>query len=422
MHVVYVLGQYERPSEGFVARELAALSELGVRVTVFSLQKPLANGVGAADGMRVVRCSAARVVRGLLRSPLRSVAMEARALWWSLVYRSLEPYLGYLGALGLRGSEAQLGGLPQVVHGGFAGLPAMVAMTYSEMSGQPFSFAGHARDVLVRPVLLGRKLARAAAAVACTQFIGDALRKHARRRCDADKVMECRHGLPRALMRRLAGIPAGRRRQGSPRILAAGRLVPKKGFHYLVDAVRELVRSGVSVHCTIAGDGPEREVLRSAIRSAGLDEVIALPGWVAEQDMISLYGESDVFVHPAVVAGDGDQDGLPNALLEAASAGLPIVTTDVGGIGEFVRHEESGILVEPANPHRLARAIERLLNDGELRARLAANAAREVAARFCVESNVRDMAIRLGWLGERMDVGDAAGSESSPESGPAGAG
>jgi glycosyltransferase involved in cell wall biosynthesis len=148
------------------------------------------------------------------------------------------------------------------------------------------------------------------------------------------------------------------------RILVAGRLVEKKGFHVLLEAVRRLRTSSWSLD--IIGDGPWRDRLEAA--AEGLP--VRFLGQVGRQDLGRALHEAEVFVVPSVTAASGDQDGVPIVLLDAMAAGRAIVASRLAGIDEAVEDGRSGVLVASGDAAELARAIDGVLSDEALRSAL----------------------------------------------------
>jgi glycosyltransferase involved in cell wall biosynthesis len=135
---------------------------------------------------------------------------------------------------------------------------------------------------------------------------------------------------------------------------AAGRLSPEKGFSVLIEAARNLVGTGPSVGFVLFGDGPLRDALQRQINDAGLQNSFVLAGFRNDLDYIVPF--LNLFVAPSFT------EGLPNVILEAFAAGVPVVATAVGGTPEIVDDEVSGFLVPPGNPQALANRIAWLLN------------------------------------------------------------
>ena len=183
------------------------------------------------------------------------------------------------------------------------------------------------------------------------------------------------HVLPMgAQVAQFAGAAAGRASRtpadGTPvRLLAVGRLVEKKGFHLLVEALASIDPS--TWQLTIVGDGPERRSLEAA--SANLP--VAFVGQLSREALTRADAEADIAVFPSVRAASGDQDGLPVALLEAMASGCAVVVSDLPGLDEAVEPGVSGLSAPSGNVAALAAALSTLIGDAALRAALGAGAA-----------------------------------------------
>jgi len=172
------------------------------------------------------------------------------------------------------------------------------------------------------------------------------------------------------------------------RLLAVGRMVPKKGFDVLLAACA-LLKRRLAFRCIIVGSGPQYRTLRRHARTLGLDDNVTFLGWQSYSAMPRLYRASDVLVVPSVEGLDGDRDGLPNVVTESLACGTPVVASDFAGLPEAIWHEETGLLVAPGDPLALAAAVERMLRDPELRTHVAEQGRALAEARFDGRSNVR---------------------------------
>ncbi len=166
---------------------------------------------------------------------------------------------------------------------------------------------------------------------------------------------------------------------GHPRpvVLAIARLHPQKGVHYLLEAAA-LVPQAIIV---VAGDGPQRGALEAEAQRLGLGDRTIFLGY--RQDVGDLLASCDLFVLPS------DFEGLPLTVLEAMAAAKPVVATDVGGTGEAVVDGETGLLVPPRDPVALARALQTLLVNPELRARFGAAGKARAIQEFSAETMIR---------------------------------
>ena len=163
-------------------------------------------------------------------------------------------------------------------------------------------------------------------------------------------------------------------------VAAAGRLVSKKGFEYLIDAVAAMPNAVLA----IAGEGSLRDSLHRRAVTADVNERVRFLGDRTQDQVGTLFAAADIIVTPSVRDDAGNVDGLPNVVLEALASGTPLVTTEAGGIGAVVDDGVTAIVVPERDPGRIADALRRLDEDRTLRERIGA------AARALVES-------RFGW-------------------------
>jgi len=278
---------------------------------------------------------------------------------------------------------ARLRRRPDHIHAHFAHGATTVALLLARFTGAPFSFTGHAKDIfqLVPPELLRAKMAEARFAVAVSEHGREHLCRAAREE-DHAKVVVVRNGVDRA---RFA--PRQAEPEGEPVALAVSRLVEKKGLDTLIDACAVLSGRHRPIRLRVVGEGSLRERVQEQVRQAGLSDRVELVGSVEHGSIRAEYERAAVFVLPCRRTRKGDQDGLPVAIVEALSVGVPVITTPISGIPEVIVDGRSGVLVPPDDPERLADAIERVLSDPALRARLR-HAGQTAADRFELSSCV----------------------------------
>ena len=170
----------------------------------------------------------------------------------------------------------------------------------------------------------------------------------------------------------------------SPVIGTVGRLDPRKGHRYLLEASVEIIRQYPEASILIIGDGKMESSLKQIASSLGLNE--RNNQFLGVQKNTSDYLESmDVFVLPSV------EEGLGIAILEAMAAGVPVVATSVGGIPEIVTHGETGLLVEPKNPKMLTDAVLDLLAHPDKADRLSQNAKIMVMKKYNIHGTVEQL-------------------------------
>ena len=179
-------------------------------------------------------------------------------------------------------------------------------------------------------------------------------------------------------IRRSLGIADG------PIIGTIGRLSTVKGQRFLVEAMRQIVSKMPEVICLILGNGEEEEPLKALAASLGIKDSIRF--FNADMDTPKFLAVMYVFVFPSV------KEGLGIALLEALAAGKACVASNVGGIGNVIEQNVSGLLVPAGDPGRIAEAVMRLLKDDGLRKTMGDNGRKLIRDRFAIDSMAKSVA------------------------------
>ena len=141
-----------------------------------------------------------------------------------------------------------------------------------------------------------------------------------------------------------------------PAILFIGWLERNKGVHDLLDAISLIKKQSIPVKLVVGGSGSQHELLVAAAKTLGIEEQVSFLGWIANEKKATALNSANIFVLPSY------SEGMPNSVLEAMACGLPVISTNVGGIPQLVCPEGS-ILVSPGSPEELAKAILELLNN-----------------------------------------------------------
>ena len=168
---------------------------------------------------------------------------------------------------------------------------------------------------------------------------------------------------------------------GAIRLVQASRLVPKKGLATSLEAFAKLAEDFPGMTFTIAGSGPLETELRERAKKLGISSRVKFAGFLDQEPLRELLKASHVFLHPSETVG-GDVEGVPNGLLEAMALGLPVVATRHGGIPEAVEDGVSGLLCDERDADAVAAAVRRLAGDPPLYARIGAEGAAAVNAKF----------------------------------------
>jgi glycosyltransferase involved in cell wall biosynthesis len=380
--VAIAMKGYPRLSETFIAQELLGLQRLGLSFAIWSLRHP-------TDGARhmmhreitaplhylpeYLRDDRRRVLRGVARAFARPSIVKLLSIFLRDLARDrTRNRLRRFGQACVMARELPAGTRHLHVH--YLHTPASVIRYAALSRGLTWSFSAHAKDIWTTPDWERReKIADARWGVTCTRDGHAELVRLAGR---PDKVALLYHGLDLA---RFPAPPEARLpRDGSDssepvRFIAIGRAVAKKGFDDLLAALA-ILPAGLNWRLTQIGGGELLAALKAQADELGLAARIDWRGPQAQDAVIAALREADLFVLPSKLAENGDRDGLPNVVMEAASQALPIVATDFAGIPEFVRHDREGLLLRPGDVTALAKALERLSRDPQWRARLGAAA------------------------------------------------
>ena len=205
-----------------------------------------------------------------------------------------------------------------------------------------------------------------------------------------DNVVLVYHGLD---LNRFPPPPDNRPKDKPFRMLSVGRLVEKKGFDRLLDALA-LLPKGFAWQWTHIGGGGLADTLADQAERLGLSGRIHWAGEARQPEVIKAMRSAHLFVLPSRIARDGDRDGLPNVLMEAASQKLPILATPVSAIPEFIKNGIHGTLVE-CSPQPLACAIIRLAMSPCKREQMASAAFDRLVSEFGMDSGIATLRDRL---------------------------
>ena len=161
-------------------------------------------------------------------------------------------------------------------------------------------------------------------------------------------------------------------------VLAVGRLVRKKGFEYLIDAVSCLTARHQSLRLVIAGSGDLDSELRRRAANANIADRVMWLGAISQTEVAHWLAAADVVALPSIRDDSGNVDGLPNAILEALASATPVVTTTAGGIGSVATDRKTALVVPERDADRMATAIDELLTNHALSSEIGQTARKHV--------------------------------------------
>ncbi|MCF6234005.1 MAG: glycosyltransferase family 4 protein [Rhodobacteraceae bacterium] len=392
---------WPRLSETFIAQELVALEAAGHRFDIWSLRfptdkkrHPLHDRLQARvrylpeylylEPGRVDRArDAARALPGYV---------AAYEIWRRDLVR--DPTHNRIRRFGQACVlAAELPPETRGIYAHFLHTPSSVGRYAAIMRGLPWSFSAHAKDIWTSPEWeLREKLGGAFGAdfgATCTAYGARHLRGLA---SDAGRIDLVYHGLD--LSRFPTPPDRALRQPGDPlRLMSVGRLVEKKGFDRLIAALA-LLPDRLGWTWEHIGGGDLSEPLRDQAKRAGVADRITWRGACDQPEVIAAMRRADLFVLPSRVAQDGDRDGLPNVLMEAASQNLAILSTPVSAIPEFITSGTHGVLSRDT-PEALCEAIRFFGDNPQQGAKMAKAALARLKSDFGMEPGIAQLSARL---------------------------
>jgi colanic acid/amylovoran biosynthesis glycosyltransferase len=395
-----VLKGWPRLSETFIAQELVALEKRGLAFDVWSMRHPTDTKRHPLHDALKARVrylpeylyqEPMRVLKGLFRAVRLPGFGKAFRMWLVHLVRDPTPNrVRRFGQAAVLAREAS----PDLrfIYAHFMHTPSSVALYASIIRGVPWGFSAHAKDIWISPEWEKRdKLALAEFGVTCTRLGAEHLRELSVDPCRLDLVY---HGLD--LARFPPPPPPRPARDGKNEavtVMSVGRAVEKKGYELLLDALT-MLPAGLNWRFVHIGGGDLAPKLKAKAGKLGLSDRIEWRGSRDQREVIEELRNADIFVLPSRIAADGDRDGLPNVLMEAASQDLPILSTRISSIPEFIENGVHGVLVAP-DPAEIAAALAAMIANPAGRATMASAARKRLVESFGADAGIDTLVSRL---------------------------
>jgi colanic acid/amylovoran biosynthesis glycosyltransferase len=350
MKIAYLFNQYPSTTETFLAREVLALRRRGLNIEIFALEA--GNGATKID-----------------KAPI--YMRFAEESFWRKTGEKL-------------GRQLKAQGFTHI-HAAWANHIALIAWGAAEASGLSWSFAAHARDLWVEGGNMAAKIQAAQNVFCCSTQGITQLRTYASNNVEVAKIIYAPHGIE------LENWPFRDWQSSSEiRLLGVGRLIEKKGWHLLIDALAETSLQGRKVNLKIIGEGPQRAALETQIQRLGLSQ-IELTGSLPVEAVKDQMLWANCFVLPSLIVPNSlDRDGLANVLIEAAAIGLPIITTNAGSAADLV-NDDTGVLLSHPTPNEISQAVLGVFDNTRRTTTRCHNARQRVEEAFDVTKNVSVM-------------------------------
>jgi len=414
--LAYLVSQYPAVSHTFILREIQQLRQFGIAIRTATVKPstPGPSGFTEAESREAVATFCVKT-----RSPLRIVLDHGTCFArWPRAYlaglsaafrlagldlKAVLYHLLYFGEAVVVGEWMRRNALDHL-HVHFANAAATVAMLIGKTHGFPYSMTVHGPDEFYDTAFYHlREKVEGASFICCiSRFCRSQLMKTSSPD-NWEKMEICPLGVDPEVFQPRRCTP-----ESEFHILCVGRLTPAKGQAVLLAATAKLVERGRRVHADFVGDGPDRNALERQAARLSITRNATFHGAVNQDQIADMLARADVFALPSFA------EGVPVSLMEAMAMEISCVSTTIAGIPELIESGKEGVLVPPSDPDLLAAAIETLIDDPELRLRLARAGRRKVIESYNLRVNVERLAAiferRLGIQARLAAPAQPAGS------------
>ena len=373
LKVAYITTSFSSLSHTFIRREIEALRVQGVEIGLFGVRRDRSAIDWDSKTFFLYPISIKQIIFSLVKVILKKPKGFRNGLIAAVFNEELNPYqhlkLIYHFFISLPHAERMIRDGYSHIHAHFINVPATIAMYCSIISDIPFSFTCHsAGEIGLREVIGVRQKFRKASFVRLiSNFLKTDLADYLK---NTKNVHVIRCGLD------FSGYELRKNTEAMPtyKILAIGRLVEKKGFIYLIEALGVLKKEGFNFVLQIVGEGPLLGKLKSLAEERQISKDVRFLLKRTSDEVETILSLADVLVVPSVTAETGEKEGLPTVIVEAMRACTPVVASEHSGIPEIVINRETGLLVSEKDNSQLANAIKEILTNQGLKETLVRNA------------------------------------------------
>jgi len=397
LRMAYLLSRYPAVSHTFLLNEILSLRHLGVEIEVASINPPEPAfeklcAVEAAESKLTFYIKDIGHVAGVMVT-LKTIVLRPSVFFrglkaalqlnpWNL-YETVYALFYLVEAIVVGDWMVRRGHTHLHIH--FSGAVATVGMLASIAWQIPYSLTVHGPDEFfdVRHFYLRKKIEQAEVIFCISNFCRSQLARLTSPQ-HWNKMQVVRLGIDPEVFKRRFNPREGHDKKVE--LVCVGRLVPAKGQLVLLRAFLDLLRKGHAIRLRLIGDGPDRPNVEAFIREHGISEHVTLEGSLSHERTRELLGLADIFVLASFA------EGVPVALMEAMAMEIPCVSTFVAGIPELIRDGRDGLLVAASSTEELSAALERLIVDAAMRARLGASGRDRVLDLYTLPLNAQTLA------------------------------
>ncbi|MCL4244245.1 MAG: glycosyltransferase [Candidatus Dadabacteria bacterium] len=387
MKVLYVLDNFPKLSETFILNEITDLLSRDVEIEILALNNPDETVVNED----VSKFDLPHLTRYFQLPPISKLNLAGCLtpgfcvlLWRS--YNSYRSSFDFKHLIRLCYYSHYYRNI-DIVHAHFAYRAAIVGMQIGNLLRKPFTFTAHAYEIFNKNHYSKARL-RTLSNAANKIFTPSAFNKNyiiGETGVSEEKIEIIRATIP---LEKFDTVKTSSPVLDTIKIISIGRLVEKKGFEYLIKAIKIVIEKHKEVELNIIGEGKLQNELINVTLKLGLDNKIKFMGARSNEECIEELGKSDIAVLPCVIAQNGDMDVCPLTLQEAMAMGIPVISTEIGSIKELIENRKEGILVSERDEIGLADAILELIKNPELRKYMGSKGMEKIIKEFNINTQM----------------------------------
>ncbi len=368
--ILYIIPTFPNLSETFIQREIKALSNQGVNITIYSLRHTKLPQHDDQNKQQIIYrfqipffTKLKSNIQYFIKYPFccfKSIfvlfSYISRPIYFLKLIRNY--FTLYYIALWIKQYGVQL------IHAHFFNVAGDLAHLLSQMTGIHYTISVHARDIFVNPIHLKRKCLEAKSIITCSHYA----KHYLIQKTGAFNIQTVYHGLPlnepvwgKIYQYRVSHFDDIYHTRNPFQILAIGRFVRKKGFHLLIESLKVLQKEGFPFQCQIIGGGKENQNLRLMIQKYHLDRLLTLKPVISFEYILEQFKNSHLLVVPSIIDKNGDRDNIPNVILEAQALGVPVLTSTIPSFFEVVHSNKTGFIIDPNCTQKMTEEIKRVL-------------------------------------------------------------
>lgn len=388
--ILYFVPTFPVLSETFIEREISKMVALGnVDITVIALAKGRGSMTANSERVTVFRRldwqACIKATKYFLLKPFSLLQILTRT--FGIASFNPKNFYVFLKAVGYAQIFEEY--KPEHIHVHFLSEPSTIVLVVSQILDVPFSVSGHAKDVFLTGTLISQKVDKAKFVTICNTFAYNKCLEILHTTSN-NKVHKIFHGID---PKTFEGISKLIKPNRIVLFMGGTRLVEKKGIKYMIEACRILKDMHIDFQLDLVGFGEMANEIIDLVVKQNLGDVVNIHGGgkgMPFEEVVEYYKMADIFLLPSIEASNGDTDGVPTVVIEAAMSKLPVISTNAGGVSDLI-DSSNGIVVPQRDAKAIADAVITLIQNPDLRKTLGQKAYDKAVITFDLDKNIKQL-------------------------------